>query len=119
MVEDDPTLLEFYCDLLTGEGHVVDPASDGDLGFGFAFQGGYDLILLDVNLPKKEGPQILEELTKTPPKNPNKKIVMLTNAIEKEIEEKVKAFGVEDFLLKSSLTPDDFLVKVKAVLSSG
>lgn len=41
---------------------------------------------------------------------------MLTNAIEREIEERVKAFGVEEFFLKSALTPDDFLAKVKAAL---
>jgi len=116
VVEDDEMLLGFYTDLLKEAGFLVDSAADGEIAFQRASEGGYSLILLDVNLPKKEGPEILEELSKNPPKTPNKKIVMLTNATEPAIEEKVKAFGVEKFLLKSALTPDQLLEEVRILI---
>lgn len=116
--EDDPTMLEFYGELLKEEGFSVDLAADGEEALKFASQGGYDLILLDVHLPKKEGPQILEELSQNPPSTPNKKIIMLTNVThETAIEEQTKNLGASKFLLKSALTPDQFLEEVKLALS--
>lgn len=116
--EDDPTMLEFYGELLKEEGFSVDLAADGEEALRLASQGGYDLILLDVHLPKKEGPQILQQLAQNPPPLPNKKIIMLTNVThETSIEEQTKALGASKFLLKSALTPDQFLQEVKTALS--
>ncbi|TSC63593.1 MAG: Fis family two component sigma-54 specific transcriptional regulator, partial [Microgenomates group bacterium Gr01-1014_93] len=67
IVEDDQFLREFYEELLQGEGYSVDAAADGDQGLTKISQGGYDLILLDIMLPKKDGMQILRELRVKPP----------------------------------------------------
>lgn len=112
-------LLDFYGGLLKSEGFEVDVAADGEEALRLMQHGGYDLILLDVHLPKLEGPQVLEALAKNPPKIANKKVIMLTNVThETLIVEKVKEFGVTQFLLKSDFTPDQFLDQVKKALSS-
>ena len=116
IVEDDPMLLAFYTEVLQDEGYKINQASDGERGLYLAREGGYDLILLDVHLPKREGPEILEELAKNPPSQANKMIIMLTNASEPAVEENVRSLGVTKFLMKSSLTPDQFLEEIESVL---
>ena len=71
IVEDDQFLREFYVELLQGEGYMIDSAADGEEGFNKIHNGGYDLVLLDIMLPKKDGVQILEANKATPPIHSN------------------------------------------------
>src|SRR3989344_1808090 len=79
IVEDDQFLREFYQELLQAEGYNVDAASDGEIGSQKIQKGGYDLVLLDIMLPKKDGLQILQELKNHPSQLPIGVIVILTN----------------------------------------
>src|SRR5688572_24207980 len=79
IVEDDQFLREFYQELLQSEGFQVDIAPDGEVGLQKAQVGGYQLVLLDIMLPKRDGLQILRELKAAPPQTPNGQIVVLTN----------------------------------------
>ena len=79
IVEDDQFLREFYQELLQSEGYTVDVAADGGVALEKLMEGGYDLVLLDIMLPKKDGLQILRELKVSPSKQKNKAIVVLTN----------------------------------------
>lgn len=118
LVEDDPMLRDFYADLLVGEGYTVDRAPDGEEGLQHAKHGGYDLVLLDVNLPKRDGIGILKELKTNPPQTPNKKICMLTNAsLEENVSSELAALDVPKCLLKSTLTPEQFVKEIKILLS--
>jgi len=116
VVDDDAELLGFYGDILESEGHQVDRASDGEEGFTFAQKGGYDLILLDVNLPKRDGPTIIKDLQTGGTTSPNGKLCLLTNATEVTDDGEVASLGVQ-CLIKSSLTPDEFLAQVRSLLS--
>lgn len=53
IVEDDQFLREFYQELLQSEGFISDVAEDGEVAFKKITSGGYDLIMLDIMLPKK------------------------------------------------------------------
>ena len=53
IVEDDQFLREFYQELLQSTGLLIDVAADGDTASQKIYQGGYDLIMLDIMLPKK------------------------------------------------------------------
>src|SRR3989344_7878929 len=100
VVDDDAELLGFYGDILESEGHQVDRASDGEEGFTFAQKGGYDLILLDVNLPKRDGPTIIKDLQTGGTTSPNGKLCLLTNATEVTDDGEVASLGVQ-CLIKS------------------
>ena len=115
IVDDDQTLLALYSELLKGEGYEIDLAIDGEGGLEKASRGGYDLILLDVNLPKRDGLSIVKDLKEKKPLSPNGKICFLTNAIEVVDREEVESLGITS-LLKSSLTPEQFLSEVKGML---
>lgn len=116
LVEDDKSAREFYELLLKDEGYQVETAVDGEEGFLKASEGGYDLILLDVILPKKDGLSVLQELKQTPPKVPNKKIVMLTVLNQDEFIKSALKTGADGYLMKPALKPDEILAEVRAFL---
>ena len=116
VVEDDPTLLKFYAELLKGAGYDVDQASDGEIAIRFCLQGGYDLILMDFMLPKKDGLSVLADLVKEKPTLPNKKIILLTNLGEVKSTVLPRELGISKILTKSALTPEQFLEEIKTAL---
>lgn len=116
LVEDDNFLREFYKEILDNQGYEVHTACDGLEALEKIKNGGWDLVLLDVFLPKLNGTQIIKELKKTPPVRPNKSIVFLTNLDNcQEIEKGSIGYN---YLIKSQLEPDEFLEKVKFYLKN-
>jgi len=116
IVEDDQFLREFYQELLTSEGYQVDTASDGEAGLEKIKQGGWNLVLLDIMLPKKDGLMLLKELKSSPPQNPPGPIVVLTNLGNESIVNQVFSLGAAGYLVKSALNPDDVLKEINSFL---
>lgn len=112
VVEDDQFLREFYQELLTAEGYQVDVAPDGEIASAKIHEGGFDLILLDIMLPKKDGLQILHDLKEQGSKSPNKSIVMLTNLGQDMIIKQCFELGASGYLIKSSMNPDQVLTEI-------
>jgi CheY-like chemotaxis protein len=115
VVEDDAFLREIYVDTLNRGGYAVDTAADGDEGFAKIKQGGYDLILLDIILPKQEGIQIMRTLKSDPSYTSTTPIVFLTN-LDNDSEIKQALQLGKGYLIKSQLTPADLLREVKLYL---
>ncbi|MCA9390282.1 response regulator [candidate division WWE3 bacterium] len=116
LVEDEASLKELYRELLFSEGYMVDVADDGQMAYEKMKEGGYDLVLLDIRLPKMDGLQILEKLTPEE-KSSNKKIIMLTNFSNEQVIKQAYELGASGYLMKSALNPDDVLHEVEAFLS--
>ena len=62
LVEDEPGLVLTISDLLASEGYEVEPATDGRTGLARALKGPFDLVILDVMLPGKNGFDVCREL---------------------------------------------------------
>lgn len=118
IVEDDQFLREFYQELLQTEGYIVDVAPDGEIASQKVHQGGFDLVLLDIMLPKKDGLQILRETKVSPPLAPNKTIVMLTNLGQDAIIKECFTLGAAGYMIKSALNPDQVLTEINNYLKS-
>ena len=116
IVEDDQFLREFYVELLQGEGFIMDAASDGAEGFAKMHNGGYDLVLLDIMLPKKDGVQILADLRANPPTHPNGPIVMLTNIGQDSTIQTCFSYGAIGYMIKSALEPDQVIAEIQNYL---
>ena len=116
IIEDEEYLLDLYVEVLSSEGFTVDRASDGNEGYEAMKKGGYDLVLLDVMLPKMDGFQILEKLTNHPPAEPNKGVLILSNLGKDAHVAKGISFGVRGYLVKAELTPDQLVQEVKSYL---
>jgi two-component system, OmpR family, alkaline phosphatase synthesis response regulator PhoP len=62
LVEDEPSLVLTLVDRLVSEGYEVETAGDGEAGLSRALEGSFDLILLDVLLPRRDGFEVCREL---------------------------------------------------------
>jgi CheY-like chemotaxis protein len=117
VVEDDLFLRDLYCELLQDEGFYVDSASDGPEGFVKMKKGGWDLILLDIVLPKMDGLEIMRRIKNDPPKIPNGPVVFLTNLGKDEPIKEGFRLGAVGYLIKSQFTPDQVLSEIKNFLT--
>jgi DNA-binding response OmpR family regulator len=117
LVEDESVLRQLYKEILEEEGFLVTEAADGETAYSFLISGGYDLILLDIVLPKLDGIEILKKLQKEKPAKPNGPIIILTNLGQESIVAEGIGAGVRGYLLKSDITPDQVIAEVKKALN--
>jgi CheY-like chemotaxis protein len=118
VVEDDQFLRELYQELLTNEGFEVEAAVDGDEGLTKVSSGGYQLVLLDIMLPKRDGLEILRQVKANPPKEKNGPVVLLTNLGQDAIIREGFELGASGYLIKSAMTPDQVLHEVRNFLDN-
>jgi two-component system copper resistance phosphate regulon response regulator CusR len=114
VIEDEVRLAEYLKKGFSESGYVVDLAHDGIDGLHFAVEGTYDLIVLDVMLPGRDGFEVLAELRKqrrTP-------VLMLT--ARDAVEDKVKGLtgGADDYLVKP-FSFSELAARVQALLRRG
>ena len=117
IVEDDQFLREFYQELLEAEGFSIEAVADGETADQKIYEGGFDLVLLDIMLPKKDGLQILQGNKANPSKLPNKAIVVLTNLGQDAIIKTCFELGASGYMVKSALNPDQVLQEIRNFLS--
>lgn len=118
IVEDEKYLRELYVEILQDEGFQVDAAADGEEGYLALLKGGYDLVLLDIMLPRMDGLKILEKLkNETPPKRPNGIIVILSNLGQDAFISEAIRLGAKGYMIKTDYTPDLVVKEVKRYLA--
>lgn len=115
VVEDDLFLRELYTDVLTGEGYKVEGAADGEEALRKMKVGGYNLVLLDIIMPKMDGLEVMRQIQNAPPQSPNKCVVFLTN-LDKDEEIKTAMKLGNGYLIKSQITPGSLVEEVKMYL---
>jgi len=97
--DDDGAILEVLDTVLGGDGYQIITAEDGVTALDLARRDGFDLILLDVQMPKLDGLAVARELRREP-KLAGVPIVMLTaRTADKDIEAAF-AEGVTDYITK-------------------
>ncbi len=112
VVEDEKRVTQFIRKGLKEEGHAVDVAYDGEEGGFLAEVNDYDLIILDLMLPKKNGITMCREIRERGVATP---ILMLT--ARDSIEDKVRGLdaGADDYLAKP-FAFEELLARVRALL---
>lgn len=113
LVEDDQFTRELYEEVLKDAGFAVDTAVDGVDGLSKMTLGGYDLILLDVMMPKMDGLDVLRSLMNNPPKVKNGPIVLLTNLTNDPVIDTAYGLNAKGHLVKSDITPGELVEHVK------
>jgi two-component system OmpR family response regulator len=112
LVEDDENLGYVIQDLLSMNGYKVHLARDGKEGLLFFNKSKYDLCLIDVMMPKKDGFELAEDIQKV---NNCVPLVFLTARNQKEDKIKGLKLGADDYITKP-FDSDEFLLRVKAIL---
>ena len=112
MVEDEPGLVLTLCDRLMSEGYDVDSREDGESGLEQALAQTYDLIMLDVMLPKKSGFDVCRKLRQSGVQTP---VLMLT--ARNQVVDKVVGLqiGADDYLTKP-FDMMELLARIEALL---
>jgi len=119
LVEDDPFLIDIYQKKLESSGFLVEAAKDGEKAIEILKEKNFDLMLLDIVLPKIDGWKILEEIEKMKKEKKEleeMKIVIWSNLGEKEDVKKGISLGATSYLIKANFTPSEVVREVEKLL---
>ena len=112
VVEDEAAIRDGLADVLVYHGYEVDAVGDGRDGLQKALSGRYDLLLLDVMLPGRDGFAICDEVRKTDREQP---IIMLTAKTSDEDIVNGLFLGADDYIAKP-FSIAELVLRVQAVL---
>jgi heavy metal response regulator len=112
VVEDEQSIARFVQQGLEENGYAVDVAGDGRNGLSYARVADYDVLVLDIMLPKMDGLELLRELRREGDKTP---ALMLT--ARDTVDDRVRGLdaGADDYLVKPFAFPE-LLARVRALL---
>ncbi len=97
VVDDEDALRTVLSNELSNEGYLVKSAGDGDEAVSELQKEGYDLILLDIKMPRMNGFEVLKFIKEHHPKS---KVVMLTGFADLKNAIESKKLGADDFVSK-------------------
>ena len=112
LVEDEPGLQLTLSDRLLAEGYTVETAGDGDTGLTLALGGGFDLVVLDVMLPRRDGFDVCRTMRSKGVTTP---VLMLTargQVVDRVVGLKL---GADDYLTKP-FESAELLARIEALL---
>jgi DNA-binding response OmpR family regulator len=118
LVEDDTYICEMYTHVFEKYGYQIIVAEDGNQGLALAQQQQFDLILLDIMMPKKTGIDVLKELRTSDSDHKNTPVILLTNLGQQSIVEEAMTLGANGYLLKAELLPNEVMQKVEGYLNN-
>jgi two-component system copper resistance phosphate regulon response regulator CusR len=115
IVEDEQKTGDYLKQGLSEAGFVADLARDGVDGLHLALTGDYDLVVLDVMLPRLDGWQVLREI-----RQKGKQLPVLFLTARDQVEDRVKGleYGADDYLVKP-FAFSELLARVRALLRRG
>lgn len=121
VVEDDPFLLDIYETKLKMSGFNIDVATTGEDCLEKLADRKYDLMVLDIVLPRIDGWEILSKINqqKKDNSNPNlnsMKIIILSNLGQKEEIKKGLQLGADGFMIKAHFTPSQIVEEIAKAL---
>ena len=112
LVEDDKMIGESVLDLLRADGYAVDWVKDGSMAESTLLAGSYDLVLLDLGLPCKDGIDVLRGLRARRDRTP----VLIATARD-SVQQRIEGLdaGADDYVLKP-YDLDELLARIRALL---
>ncbi|MEJ0000622.1 MAG: response regulator transcription factor [Verrucomicrobiota bacterium] len=115
LVEDEEKVSRFVVRGLKAESYAVDAVGDAVAGRDYLASYGYDLVILDLNLPGPSGTELLQHI-----RSGNTTVPVLILTARDSVEDKVRNFerGADDYLTKPFAFAE-LLVRIKALLRRG
>ena len=115
IVEDEQDIRVLYAEVLQSAGYTVDQAPNGEVGDDKLTNTDWNILLLDIMLPGKDGLKILREIQENQSlkKGP---IICLTNLNSEHVIQEAFKLGADGYLIKSEVTPDKVVEEVNKFL---
>lgn len=114
LVEDEKLISKVLSLKLQHSGYLVKIAINGQQAIDFMKQEKFDLVLLDIIMPVKNGFDVLKELQQLGDKT---KVIMTTNLSQDEDKINAKALGAIDYYVKSNTSLAEIVEQVKKILN--
>ncbi|MBU2025488.1 MAG: response regulator [Patescibacteria group bacterium] len=114
IVEDDPFIADIYLVELENNGYDVEITKDGQEALEKIKNQKFDLMLLDILMPQKDGFAVLNEIKANP--NLDLEVIVLTNLAGDDYIKKAMDLGAKDYIVKTQFTPKEVLRKIKEIL---
>jgi DNA-binding response OmpR family regulator len=115
IVEDDDNIREIYSLTLKQEGYTVITAVDGEDGMNKIREHKPDLILLDLQMPVKNGFEVMEDLKKDKEIS-EIPVIVFTNADDEKSTKTIGKFDTRFYVIKSLTTPKKLVGYVREAL---
>lgn len=115
LAEDDIQLVDMYKRKFKLEGFDVHIAENGQEAIDQFDTFAFDIILLDIMMPKLNGIEVLKHIRQTPGKT-DTLVVILTNLGNEATSEEIYKLGATDYIVKADMTPLDVAEKIKEIL---
>lgn len=115
VIDDEEAITGMYKLRLEQTGYEVEVAGNGAWGLKLAYQGGFDLIVMDMVMPAMDGYEMLKKI-KLCDKCKSIPIIVLSNSAQDNDIVEAKKLGADLFLLKSRITPSKLVKEVKNML---
>ncbi|MES2162429.1 MAG: response regulator transcription factor [Pseudomonadota bacterium] len=112
LVEDEQRIASFVCTGLREHGFLVDYCEDGNLGYDYALARDYDVVLLDVMVPGRDGLSILKAMRR---EGRNVPVILLT--ARNELDDRLTGLnlGADDYLAKPFYV-EELVARIHALL---
>ncbi len=115
IVEDEKPMSRALVLKLNNSGYDAKPAYDGQEALDILTKEKFDLILLDLMMPRVDGFGVLEEMKK---RGDNTSVICSTNLSQPSDIDRTKAFGVKDYFVKSDTPISEVIERVAKVLAN-
>ena len=111
VIEDSVRLADTIAEALQNENYAVDIANDGQIGYEHASTGIYDMIILDLMLPKMNGYEVLSALRRD-----GDNVPVLILSAKTELDDKIQGFttGADDYMTKP-FEIRELLMRIQAI----
>ncbi len=118
IVDDEPDLRMMFKDILETQGYETDEAEDGIQCLEKMSQEKYDLVLLDLMMPKMDGMEVLSRVKQDEAKYGKIPIVILTNLTSDVVIKEGFERRADGYLIKTELTPEQVIKEIEEILNA-
>lgn len=116
LIEDETAVADIYIQMLQDAGYKVMFVDNGTLGMKAVREQAWDLLILDIMLPGKDGMKILEDISRHPQLKKGPIVVVSNLNNEITIKDAFK-FGVSSYIIKSEINPDTLVSEITTAFS--